>query len=61
VADFEAAAGSRVGLLTRFGAGQLVKPDTIIQAGDTLHVLTPEDGVVRLRDIAGRAPQGVSE
>jgi trk system potassium uptake protein TrkA len=61
VADFVGAAGSRVALVTRFGAGQLVKPDTIIQAGDSLHVLTPEDTVLRLREIAGRAPQGASE
>ena len=43
---------SRVGLVTRFGAGQLVKPDTLIQAGDSLHVLTAEDHVVRVREIA---------
>jgi trk system potassium uptake protein len=61
VADFENAAGSRVGLLTRFGEGQLAKPDSIIQSGDTLHVLTPEDRVVQVRQIATQAPEGVSE
>jgi trk system potassium uptake protein TrkA len=61
VADFEAAASSRVGLVTRFGAGQLVKPDTLIQAGDSLHVLTPEDDVVRVREIAAHAPEGTAE
>jgi trk system potassium uptake protein len=61
VGDFELAAASRVALLTRFGAGQLVKPDTMIQAGDSLHVLTPEDHVVRVREIASKAPEGVTE
>jgi trk system potassium uptake protein len=61
VGDFELAAAGRVALLTRFGVGQLVKPEMIIQAGDSLHVLTPEDNVLRLRAVAGRAPEGVSE
>ena len=61
LADFEAAVGSRVGLLTRFGAGQLAKPETVIQSGDSLHVLTPEDHVKRLREVATRAPEGGSE
>jgi trk system potassium uptake protein TrkA len=61
VVDFENEAGSRVGLLTRFGAGQLVKPETMIQSGDTLHVLTPEDHVVRLREVASHAPEGAAE
>ena len=61
VADFEAAVGSRVGLLTRFGVGQLAKPEMVIQSGDSLHVLTPEDHVKKLREVATRAPEGGSE
>ncbi|MGH8859883.1 MAG: potassium channel family protein, partial [Jatrophihabitantaceae bacterium] len=61
VSDFESAASARVGLVTRFGVGQLARPDTVIQSGDTLHVLTPEDRVTLLREIAGRAPEVVSE
>ena len=61
LADFESAVGARVGLLTRFGVGQLAKPDTVIQSGDSLHVLTPEDHVTRLREVATRAPEGGSE
>src|SRR6476661_6139208 len=60
VADFEGASASRVALLTRFGAGQLVKPEMIIQAGDSLHVLTPAESVVRLREVAHKAPQGAA-
>jgi trk system potassium uptake protein TrkA len=61
VGDFETAARSRIGLLTRFGVGQLARPDMVIQSGDTLHVLTPEDHVLVVKDIARRAPEGVSE
>jgi trk system potassium uptake protein TrkA len=61
LAAFESAVGARVGLLTRFGVGQLAKPDTVIQSGDSLHVLTPEDHVRKLREVATKAPQGVSE
>jgi trk system potassium uptake protein TrkA len=60
VTDFESASGSRVGLVTRFGVGQLPKPDLVLQAGDSLHVLTAEDHVVVLREIAGRGPEGAS-
>jgi trk system potassium uptake protein TrkA len=61
VGEFEIAAGSRIGLLTRFGVGQVARPDMVIQSGDALHVLTPEDHVLAVKDIARRAPQGVSE
>jgi trk system potassium uptake protein TrkA len=61
VTSFESASGSRIGLVTRFGVGQLPKPDMVIQSGDTLHVLTAEDHVVVLREIAGNAPEGASQ
>jgi trk system potassium uptake protein TrkA len=60
VAAFESATGSRVGLLTRFGAGQLPKSEQLIQAGDSLHVLTVEDHVMVVREVAGHAPEGES-
>jgi trk system potassium uptake protein TrkA len=60
VAEFESAAGSHVGLITRFGAGQLPKPDTVIQSGDSMHVLTPQDHVLVLRQIAQSPPEGAS-
>jgi trk system potassium uptake protein TrkA len=60
LADFESATGSRVGLLTRFGVGELPKTDQLIQAGDSLHVLTPEDHVVVVRHVAGAAPEGAT-
>jgi trk system potassium uptake protein TrkA len=60
LADFESSTGSRIGLLTRFGVGELPKPDQLLQAGDSLHVLTPEDRVVVVRQIAGAAPEGAT-
>lgn len=61
IADFETASGSNVGLITRFGVGQLPKGEMMIQSGDSLHVLTPEDHVVVLREMASRAPEGASQ
>jgi trk system potassium uptake protein len=58
LADFEAATGARAALFTRFGTGQLPQPATLIQSGDTLHVLTTDDRRATLHQIAGRAPGG---
>jgi trk system potassium uptake protein TrkA len=57
VAEFEAATGTRVGVLTRFGTGQLPTADGLIQSGDTLHALVGDDQVERLREAAGHAPK----
>jgi trk system potassium uptake protein TrkA len=61
VGDFESATGTRAALVTRFGAGQLATPSTLLQSGDTLHVLATEDRAHALHDIAGRAPEGPRE
>jgi trk system potassium uptake protein len=61
VAEFESATGSRVGLVTRFGAGQLPKSDQLLQAGDSVHVLTAEDHVMVVREVAGNAPEGATK
>ena len=45
--DFEAASGARIALVTRFGTGQLPLPSTLIQSGDTLHVLTTDGDLGR--------------
>jgi trk system potassium uptake protein TrkA len=58
--EFETGTGGRVALLTRFGAGQLPVPSTVIQSGDTLHVLTSDSGVDALREIASQPPQGAT-
>jgi trk system potassium uptake protein TrkA len=61
VAEFEAATGGRVGLVTRFGAGQLATPATPIQAGDSVHVLTTEENARELRDRSTAAPEAESQ
>jgi trk system potassium uptake protein len=58
VSDFEAATGTRAALYTRFGAGQLPVASTLIQSGDTLHVLATDDHRAALHEIAGRGPDG---
>jgi trk system potassium uptake protein len=58
IAEFEAATGARAALFTRFGTGQLPQPSTLLQSGDTLHVLATDDRRTALHDIAGRPPHG---
>lgn len=58
ISDVESASGSRVALVTRFGAGALPRPDQVLQSGDTLHVLTPEEQVVFTRTTLTQAPEG---
>ncbi len=60
IADFESATGTRAAIYTRFGTGQLPLPSTLIQSGDTLHVLAGDEHRATLHQIAGRAPDGSS-
>jgi trk system potassium uptake protein TrkA len=61
ITEFEAETGTRAALFTRFGAGQLPLPSTLIQSGDMLHVLATDDRRAALREIAGRPPSGGHE
>jgi trk system potassium uptake protein len=58
LADFEAATGSRVALVTRFGIGELPTSSTMVQDGDALHVLVNDAHAPVLREVAERAPEG---
>jgi trk system potassium uptake protein len=40
--SLEAATGSRIGFVTRYGVPLLPTPDTILQEGDILHVIFPD-------------------
>jgi len=60
LASFEEATGTRAALFTRFGAGQLPTPTTVIQSGDLLHVLGTDDQRATLKKIAGNAPGGTA-
>jgi trk system potassium uptake protein TrkA len=58
VVEFETTTGCRVGLVTRFGVGELPVTSSLIQAGDTLHVFVTDAHAALLRDLAARAPEG---
>jgi trk system potassium uptake protein len=60
VTEFETATGGRVSVLTRFGSGQLAHGETVLQAGDSLHVMTPEDHAMVVRRVATSAPEGAT-
>lgn len=59
LAEFETATGTRVGLVTRFGIGQLPVGSSVLQSGDSMHVLVADDHVDLLRDLAARPPEGI--
>jgi trk system potassium uptake protein TrkA len=61
LADIEAATGTRLGFLRRFGNGILPEPDALLQAGDVLYCLIPTDRLDRTGRILARAPQGERE
>jgi trk system potassium uptake protein TrkA len=56
--EFEAATGTRAALVTRFGTGELPLGSTIIQAGDSLHMLAADHQTELLREVASHAPDG---
>jgi trk system potassium uptake protein len=58
VIDFDAATGARTALVTRFGKGQLPTASTLIQSGDTLHVLVTDDLRPALHQLAASGPDG---
>jgi trk system potassium uptake protein len=57
VGEFESATRSRAAIVTRFGTGEIAAPSTIIQSGDTLHMLTAAD-VAELTAVASNSPNG---
>lgn len=57
VSEFEAATGTRVGLFTRFGTGELPTPSTLIQSGDSLHAFVSDSGAETLRRLAATPPE----
>jgi trk system potassium uptake protein TrkA len=60
LAEFEAATGGQVAIVTRFGIGELPVPSMVIQDGDTLHVLVTDAHAAVLRELAARPPQGAT-
>jgi trk system potassium uptake protein TrkA len=60
VGEFDAATGGRVAIVTRFGSGQVPTEDTIVQAGDGLHVLAAVSDMNAVKEAASRPPEVVS-
>ncbi|SOD74079.1 trk system potassium uptake protein TrkA [Jatrophihabitans sp. GAS493] len=58
--EFESVTGARVGLITRFGIGELPTPSTLIQSGDVLHMLTTDEHAELLSTSATNPPEGAS-
>jgi trk system potassium uptake protein TrkA len=57
ITDFESATGTRVALITRFGLGEIPVTSSVIQAGDSMHVLATDDISELLTTVAGSAPE----
>jgi trk system potassium uptake protein TrkA len=58
LAEFEEDSRARVAMITRFGKGELPGPNTVIQAGDELHVTTTDDLADAVREAASFGPAG---
>jgi trk system potassium uptake protein TrkA len=57
VRDLERATGCRVAFIVRFGTGVLPKPDTAVQAEDTIYVAAVSGTVSDVTAAAAAAPQ----
>ncbi|GAA4898653.1 trk system potassium uptake protein TrkA [Stackebrandtia albiflava] len=57
----EAAVGTRVAYLMRFGYGTLPTDSTVLQDGDQLFMLVTDDIVDTVRAVAGSAPEGQAD
>ena len=58
LSELEQATGTRVALVTRFGTGELPTTSTVVQAGDTLHVMATDNQTALLTQVAGAGPEG---
>ncbi len=60
IADFESATGTRVVVVTRFGIGELPVQSSVIQSGDSLHVMSTDDNADHLAAVASQGPEGTA-
>jgi trk system potassium uptake protein TrkA len=61
VAEFQATTGGRVALITRFGQGMVPSRETVIQDGDSLHVLVTEDTAMTVKTRVASAPEEAAQ
>lgn len=52
--------GARVAYVSRFGAGQMMRPDLVHQAGDTVHWVVPSDHAAALEHMARQHPNDLA-
>jgi trk system potassium uptake protein TrkA len=57
VKEFQTATKGRVALITRFGTGEVPTRETVIQDGDSLHVLTAEKTADEVRERVAKPPE----
>jgi trk system potassium uptake protein TrkA len=60
LAEFEAKTGTRVGMITRFGLGELPVASTLIQSGDSLHVFVSNTLAETVRALVAAPPEGAA-
>jgi trk system potassium uptake protein TrkA len=58
--SLEAATGTRVAYLVRFGSALLPASDTVVQDGDDVHAMVPSDAAAAVQRILSKAPKGLS-
>lgn len=61
LAELEGAAGARIAFVTRFGAGVLPTPETVLQEGDLVYLLAPETHLREAAEILGRPREAERE
>jgi trk system potassium uptake protein TrkA len=54
--DVERLTGSRVAYLTRLGEGTLPEPETVVQAGDLVHLAVRREEMARVERICDQPP-----
>jgi trk system potassium uptake protein TrkA len=61
VSEFQTSTGGRIALITRFGVGEVPTRETVIQDGDSLHVITSETDSSEVRERVANPPPEVNE
>jgi trk system potassium uptake protein len=58
IKEVEAAAGARIAFIDRLGEAMVPNPAMVLQEGDVLHVIAPEDELDRVTQVLSSGPEG---
>jgi trk system potassium uptake protein len=58
IKEVEAAAGARIAFIDRLGEAMVPSPAMVLQEGDVLHVIAPEDELDRVTQVLSSGPEG---